>query len=237
MNKVLTKDGTYTLKSEKYNECYHSREGAYTESLYKHILPGFRAARKFGYFGGEIRILDICFGLGYNTLSAILHKPENVKLKIFSPEMDIELVRNLKNFNYPKEFENLKNIINEISENLYYKDDEIEVEVFAGDARDYIKKLNNIHIVYQDAFSPKVNRELWTREWFENITKILHKYAIITTYSVATPVRCAFYKLGMHIYTHSYDKIRKGTLASFTEFDFPKVDFEEKLKRIKCKTL
>jgi len=236
MNKILTKDGTYTLKSEKYNECYHSSEGAYTESLYKHVKPGFEAAGKFGYFGGEIRILDICFGLGYNTLTAILHKPENVKLKIFSPEMDIELVRNLKNFNYPKEFENFENIINEISKNLYYKDDEIEVEVFAGDAREYIKRLNNIHIVYQDAFSPKVNQELWTLEWFKNITKILHKYGIITTYSVATPVRCAFYKLGLNIYSHNCDIIRKGSIASYALLDFEKVNFEEKLKRVECRT-
>jgi len=199
-------------------------------------LPGFEAARNFGYFGGEIRILDICFRLGYNTLTAILHKPENVKLKIFSPEMDLELIRNLKNFDYPDKFKNLLSIINEISENLYYKDDEIEVEIFAGDARDYIKKLNNIHIVYQDAFSPKVNQEGWTLEWFENITKILHKNGIITTYSVATPVRCAFYKLGMNIYTHNSDIIRKGSIASYALLDFEKVDFEEKLKRVEYRT-
>jgi tRNA U34 5-methylaminomethyl-2-thiouridine-forming methyltransferase MnmC len=150
--------------------------------------------------------------------------------------MDLELIKSLKNFNYPKEFENLKNIINEISKNLYYKDNEIEVEVFAGDAREYIKSLSNIHIVYQDAFSPKVNQELWTLEWFKNITKILHKNGIITTYSVATPVRCAFYKLGMNIYTHNSDIIRKGSIASYALLDFEKVDFEEKLKRVKCRT-
>ena len=236
MKKVLTKDGSYTLKSEKYNECYHSSEGAYTESLYKHVKPGFEVASKFGYYGGEIRILDICFGLGYNTLTAILHKPENVKLKIFSPEMDLELIKGLKNFSYPKEFENLANIISEISKNLSYKDEKIEVEVFVGDAREYIKKLNNIHIVYQDAFSPKVNQELWTLKWFKNITNILHKNGIITTYSVATPVRCAFYKLGMNIYTHNYDIIRKGSIASYALLDFEKVNFEEKLKRVECKT-
>jgi len=237
MKKVLTKDGSITLKSEKYNECYHSSEGAYTESLFKHVLPGFEAAEKFDYFGGEIRILDICFGLGYNTLTAVLHKPANIKLKIFSPEFDSELVKSLKNFDYPKEFENLTPIIKEISENFYYKDENVEIEVFKGDAREYIKIVENIHIVYQDAFSPKVNKELWTFDYFKNITKILHNSGIITTYSVATPVRCAFYKLGMNIYTHPYNKIRKGTIASFAKLDFPEVDFEEKLKRVECRVL
>ena len=124
----------------------------------------------------------------------------------------------------------------EISENLYYKSDDIEIEVFVGDAREYIKRLSNIHIVYQDAFSPKVNQELWTFEYFTDISNILNESGIITTYSVATPVRCSFYKLGMNIYTHPYENIRKGTIASFAELPFVKVDFEEKLKRVKCKT-
>ena len=236
MEEVVTKDGSVTLKSYKYNECYHSSEGALTESLYKHVLPGYTAAEKFDYYGGEIRILDICFGLGYNTLSALLHRPENVKLKIFSPELDLELIKSLKNFKYPKKFYSLLNVIYEVSENLYYKSDNIEIEIFNGDAREYIKKLSDIHIVYQDAFSPKVNKELWTLEYFTNITNILHKNGIITTYSIATPVRCAFYKLGMNIYTHPYDNIRKGTVASYADLDFPKVDFEEKLKRVECRT-
>ncbi|GAB6074308.1 tRNA (5-methylaminomethyl-2-thiouridine)(34)-methyltransferase MnmD [Nautilia lithotrophica] len=236
MNFVETKDGTFTLKSEKYNECYHSSEGAYTESLYKHVHPGYTAAEKFGYYGGEIRILDICFGLGYNTLTAILHKPKNVKLKIFSPELDLELVRSLKNFNYPDKYKNLLNVINDISKNLYYKSNDVEIEIHPGDAREYIKKLSNIHIIYQDAFSPKVNQELWTFEYFTDISNILNENGIITTYSVATPVRCAFYKLGMKIYTHPYDNIRKGTIASYADLPFPKVDFEEKLKRVECKT-
>jgi len=233
---VLTKDGTLTLKSEKYNECYHSSEGAYTESLYKHVLPGYKAAEEFDYYGGEIRILDICFGLGYNTLCAILHKPENVKLKIFSPELDRDLVESLKDFKYPQEFENLKHIIDALSTFFSYKSDDVEIDLFIGDAREYIKKLSDIHIVYQDAFSPKVNTELWTFDYFKDIVKLLSKSGIITTYSVATPVRCAFYKLGMKMYTHPYDNIRKGTIASYEMLPFPEVDFEEKLKRVECKT-
>ncbi|WP_456480017.1 tRNA (5-methylaminomethyl-2-thiouridine)(34)-methyltransferase MnmD [Nautilia sp.] len=236
LKEVVTKDGSVTLKSDKYEECYHSSEGAYTESLYKHVKPGYFVAEKFGFYGGEIRILDICFGLGYNTLTAVLHKPEGVKLKIFSPELDTELVKKLKYFKYPENFKGLRDIINSLSENFYYKNGKVEIEIYPGDAREYIKKLNNIHIVYQDAFSPKVNRELWTYGYFKNITEILHKSGVITTYSVATPVRCAFYKLGMNIYTHPYDIIRKGTVASYEEIDLPEVDFKEKLKRVKCRT-
>ena len=228
---VKTKDNTYTLKSLKYNECYHSSEGALKETYYKHVS----VMEDLFKDKDEIRILDICFGLGYNTFVSILNRPKNKKLKIFSPELDLELIKSLKDFKYPKEFENIKNIIKKISKDLYYKDDYIEVEVANMDAREYIKNLKNIDIVYQDAFSPKVNKELWTIEYFRDIKNILNEDGVITTYSVATPVRCALYKLGFRLYTHKSDLIRKGTIATLKEIDYPKVNFEEKLKRVKCR--
>ena len=230
---VKTKDNTFTLKNIKYNECYHSSEGALKETYYKHVSIMETLSKNIKE--DEIRILDICFGLGYNTFVSILHRPHNKKLKIFSPELDLELIKLLKNFKYPKEFEKIRHIIEAVSKDLYYKDDFIEIEVANEDARKYIKNLQNIHFVYQDAFSPKVNRELWTYEYFSDLKHILNKNGVITTYSVATPVRCALYKLGFKLYTHPYDFIRKGTIASLRELDYLKVNFEEKLKRIECK--
>ena len=233
--KIKTKDNTFTLKNLEYNECYHSSEGALKETFYKHVSVALELMNDID--DEEIRILDICFGLGYNTFVTILNRPKNKKLKIFSPELDLELIKSLKNFEYPKEFEKIRHVINSISENLYYKDDFVEIEVANMNAREYIKKLENIHFVYQDAFSPKVNPELWSIEYFRDIKKILNKKGVITTYSVATPIRCALYKLGFKLYTHKYNIIRKGTIASLIEIDYPKVNFEEKLKRIECKVL
>ena len=230
---VKTNDDTFTLKSLEYNECYHSSEGALRETYYKHVSVMKDIAEDID--NEEIRILDICFGLGFNTFVSILNRPENKKLKIFSPELDLDLVKSLKNFKYPKEFEKIKHIIKQVSENLYYKDEFVEIEVAYENAKDYVKKLKNIHIIYQDAFSPKVNRELWTIEYFRDLKNILNKNGVITTYSVATPVRCALYKLGFKLFTHKYDIIRKGTIASLKDINYPKVDFEEKLKRVECK--
>jgi len=225
LKEVITNDGTLTLKNDEYNECYHSSEGAITETLYKHIYPAFEVVKK-----DEIKILDICFGLGYNTFLSILNRPKDSKLKIYSPEFDEELVKSLKNFKYPKEFEKIKHIIESVSENFYYKDEWVEVEVFIGDAREYVRSLDEVDIVYQDAFSPKVNTELWTIEYFKDIEKLSPQ--IITTYSVATPVRFGLYNLGYNLYTHPYDNIRKGTLASKENLNFPSAKFDEKLTRV-----
>ena len=230
---VITNDNTFTLKNLEYDECYHSSEGAVKESLYKHIYPSFDIVDK-----KEVNILDICFGLGYNTFLSVLNRDDK-KLNIYSPELDKKLIKSLKDFNYPKGFEKISHIIEKISSEFYYEDENIKIEIFAGDARKYIQNFeyNFFDIVYQDAFSPKKNRELWTIEWFRQIKKILKNDGVITTYSVATPIRCALYKLGFKLYTHKSDEIRKGTIATLNQINYPKVDFEEKLKRVECSYL
>ncbi|MDQ7068964.1 MAG: hypothetical protein Q9M40_13930 [Sulfurimonas sp.] len=62
---VLCEDGSYTAYSKEYDEHYHStKDGALKESLYKHVIPMFSVVHK-----SEVHILDICYGLGFNTLS------------------------------------------------------------------------------------------------------------------------------------------------------------------------
>jgi tRNA U34 5-methylaminomethyl-2-thiouridine-forming methyltransferase MnmC len=66
--------------------------------------------------------------------------------------------------------------------------------------------------VYQDAFSSDVNRELWSVEYFNDIFKVSNEDVIMTTYSVATPVRLSMYEAGFEIYEIKPLK-RKQTLA------------------------
>ena len=163
-----------------------------------------------------LNILDICFGLGYNSFATIYFmKKNNIKKKIniYSPEFDSGLLNYLQYFEYPEEFKFLKNIIKELSNKFYYEEENLKIEIFNGDAREYIKNLSNINIVYQDAFSSEVNRLLWTKEYFEDIKKILDEDAIITTYSIATPVRLSMYENGLSIYEIRNNDTNKSTIA------------------------
>lgn len=210
---TATKDGSITLFSTKYNQHYHSvKEGAINESLYKHILPAFEHQKNKKY----LKILDICFGLGYNTFLTILTNQQSSKpkkLEIISPELDEKLVNNLKNFNYPEEFKPLREIISKISESHYYEDDFIKISVIIDDARAVIQKLHDIDIVYQDAFSSDTNKELWSVEYFADIKKAMKHDGILTTYSIATPVRLSMSKNGFLIYGLKCSITRTSTLA------------------------
>ncbi len=214
MDYRITNDGSKTLFSSKYNQTFHSlQDGALSEALYKHIIPALTIFKD----QSELKILDICFGLGYNTLGTIYYIIKNnlkINLKFYSPELDEELVNSLIDFEYPKELEFLNHIIKELSINKYYKDERFEIELYIGDARQYIKTLTNIDIVYQDAFSSDENKELWTKEYFCDISKIISKNSIITTYSIATPVRMSIYENNFYIYEHQSTIKKRGTIAS-----------------------
>ena len=211
---VATKDGSNTLFSQKYNQHYHNPDdGAINEALSKHIIPAF----SFVQDKEELTILDICFGIGYNTFSTIyyiLQNNLNIKVNIYSPELDASLVKSLDSFDFPKEFDEIKHIINSIAKTCKYEDEKIKIEVFIGDAREYIKSLDkdSFDIIYQDAFSSEVNFELWTKEYFEDIFALCKDDCIISTYAIATPIRLSMYEAKFFIYEHRPIK-RKITLA------------------------
>ena len=229
---ITTNDGTKTMYSYEFDECYHStKDGALQESLNKHIVPAFNLSSK----KDKLRVLDICFGLGFNTLATIYYYRKyspNTKLHIISPEIDKNLVKSLKDFDYPKEFSSLKDIISSISNNFYYEDNNLKIEILIGDAREQIKKIKEpIDIIYQDAFSPKKNPALWSVEWFSDIKAIALKNAILTTYSVATPVRLSLKEAGFRVYNLESKKVRSATIASLKPLLLNEVDLELKLKR------
>jgi predicted methyltransferase len=64
----LTADGTPTFWHPGYREHYHSRHGALREAQQKFVAPSDLAQRLRG--GRPVALLDICFGLGYNSLLA-----------------------------------------------------------------------------------------------------------------------------------------------------------------------
>ncbi|BAF70705.1 tRNA (5-methylaminomethyl-2-thiouridine)(34)-methyltransferase MnmD [Nitratiruptor sp. SB155-2] len=225
-----TADGSFTLYSKEYDECYHNiHDGALTEALQKHILPAFSYSEK-----KHLNILDICFGLGINTLATLdyfLHQNRVESISIYSPELDENLLNQLPSFHYPKQLERYKDILKQLIQNGKVELPLVVLELFKGDARSYIKKLKDIDIVYQDAFSPKKNPELWTLEYFQELYQAMSAEGILTTYSIATPVRLGLWEAGFIIYEKSFENIKKMTIASKKELDLPKVDMALKQKR------
>jgi len=227
---TLSDDGSYTAYSKEYDEHYHStKDGALKESLQKHVIPAFELINR-----DEVNILDICYGLGFNTLATILYYRDNrpkTKLNIYSPELDASLVKSLEDFTYPEEFAGLRDIVVALSQEGFYKDEQLFIELFLGDAREYVRGFENFFdIVYQDAFSPSTNPILWTKEYFVDIAKAMRKEGVLTTYSIAFKIRLALYENDFYIYLNKGEGYRDATLASQTQLtNAVSVDMKHKI--------
>ncbi len=225
-----TADGSYTLYSKEYDECYHSvRDGALTEALQKHVRPAFSLVKK-----PHLNILDICFGLGINTLATLHyfeHQSDVRSIAIYSPELDSDLLSQLATLEYPEALKPYLGVLEKLIKHKVYKSDNIHIELFVGDAREYVRGLAGIDIVYQDAFSPKKNPTLWTVEYFADLFACTSDDAVLTTYSIATPVRLALDEAGWKVYEIKPQGIKKITIASKQTLPLEQIDMEAKRAR------
>lgn len=231
IDKVLCEDGSYTAYSSLFDEHYHStKDGALNESLYKHVIPAFSAQQH----KQSVTILDICFGLGFNTLATLYYLRKNgrdKKLRIFSPEFDSDLVASLESFPYPEEFAPFVPMIKTVCREKKYADENVFIELYIGDAREYLLDCEErFDIVYQDAFSPAVNPGLWTKEYFHDIARLIKDDGILTTYSTALTTRLALYENGFNVYLNRGEGYRNATVASKSLLTgFEQVDMQHKI--------
>jgi len=217
---VKTQDFSYTLFSDEYQESYHSiAPGAFSESFFKHVKPAIDYV--LAQNPEVISILDICFGLGYNTLTTLCYLDQKKYMgavEVFSPELDEKLVKELKYFPYPKELIFYSEVVMDISTNFRFNLDRFNITVLINDARVVVHNTQKqFDIIYQDAFSQKNNPSLWELEFFKDLFSLMKKDGILTTYSQSKKVRDNLKKAGFKIFEHKFEKnsnIRAGTIAT-----------------------
>jgi hypothetical protein len=107
--------------------------------------------------------------------------------------------------------------LNEISINI---PENLILNIFSEDARQTIQKLNNNYYdaVFLDPFSPNKSPELYTLEFFQELTKKMKYDGVIATYTSSAPVRSALILAGFFIGQGPiYGRKSGGTLASLNK--------------------
>lgn len=93
---VSTEDGTITCRDPLTGEHYHNRGGAYKEGVEGYALPA-RLNRLVERNQTTVRVLDICFGMGYNSFTLVNEILKNGepfgKIEIEAVEMDLGILQ------------------------------------------------------------------------------------------------------------------------------------------------
>ncbi len=181
MKKIKTRDGSYTFLNEKYGETYHcSTVGAIEESYIKYAQP---ANIKEGD-----KILDFCFGLGYNSIAAL--KICN-NIEIVGIELDKKILNEVLTNIVPSEYASQNILIQKAVKNSLNNNSDGKIKIIIGDAIEEIKKLpsNSFNAILFDPFSPGKHKELWSIDVFKECFRVLKPNSRLTTYSCATWIR------------------------------------------------
>jgi len=200
---ILTKDGSYSLKSVFFQENFHSLLGALEETKLKFTAPSNLQRFK----GKSLSVLDICFGLGYNSASLLdeLFKQKS-HLNLYALEIDKKpLEYSLRNESYLKLWApKVKTIFKSLYRRDYFEDQFFKCSLLWGDAREKINIIPSsikFDLIYLDGFSPQKCPQLWTIEFLSKVTENLNPQGYLITYSSSAAVRKTLRNLGLEIFS------------------------------------
>jgi tRNA U34 5-methylaminomethyl-2-thiouridine-forming methyltransferase MnmC len=229
----LTDDGSFTFFSEEFSELFHSYYGARQESFYKFSVPTQLESQAQK---PVIRILDICYGLGYNTATAIQtiwSKNPNCYIEVVALELNPEvpkaaITHQLFN-NWEWESQNILDILIKIAEVGYIETKNLKANLLLGDARITIQQVITsgfqADAIFLDPFSPPQCPQLWTIEFIQLVSKCLSPTGILATYSCAASVRTAMITSGLKIAsTSAVGRKAPGTMAIVTPSESIEID-------------
>ena len=172
----ITKDGSSTLYSKKYDQYYHNPNGSVSESKYlffetPNVVQVLRENKLVTFF-------ETGFGTGLNFLLLLDYYLSNEcksEVHFYSVEA-FPVSANLKEG---------MNVIKPLDEV------DITLHLFIGKFENFKAEKIQADFVFHDAFSPEVNEELWTVSTFEKLKSMAKSDAVLSTYCAASKARAA----------------------------------------------
>ncbi|PZV12208.1 MAG: hypothetical protein DCF22_12835 [Leptolyngbya sp.] len=222
----LTEDGSFTFFSETFNEAFHSHLGAKQEAFIKFAQATDLATKAEQ---PSIRLLDVCYGLGYNTAAAlevIWTVNPNCQVTLYALELDITVPQAaispslIDTWSAP-----VQEILTAIAQQHHCTTVTLNATLLIGDARQTIQQLCQIPFqadaIFFDPFSPRRCPQLWTVEFFTLVAQCLAPTGKLATYSRSASVRSAMLEAGLQVGTiplgvvHQPNDWSHGTVGSF----------------------
>lgn len=228
-----TADGSFTFFSTEFGEAFHSDYGARQEAQLKFVEP---TQLKKKAQQPTLRLLDVCYGLGYNTAAAI------ATIWAVNPSCYIEVV-GLESNPVPIEAAITHHLLNSwhqpipqllttLATERQVQIDRFKATLLIGDARATIRLVQEsgfqADAIFLDPFSPPSCPQLWTVEFLEQVAKCLDLGGRLATYSCAAAVRTALIAAGLKIgSTPPVGRRSPGTVASWSATDLPLLSQQE----------
>jgi tRNA U34 5-methylaminomethyl-2-thiouridine-forming methyltransferase MnmC len=195
---LQTGDGSHTLYTPQFDEMYHSRHGALTESQHIFISNGLEAIDSTG-----INVFEVGFGTGLNALLSWLYaENKDIQINYHSIELYPIPQEIISQINYPELIgskEKFQKLHHAEWDKTIQLSSHFSLHKINASIIDFQPALPSMHIVFFDAFSPEKQPEMWTTEIFDKMFKLLASNRILVTYCSKSYVRKNMQQAGFEI--------------------------------------
>lgn len=199
-----TADGSLTFFSLEFGETFHSLEGARQEAFEKFAIATDLPRKAHA---SHLRLLDICYGLGYNTAAALdviwQHNP-TCQVTVVGLELDPRVPQAALSV-MPPWPASVQKILEGLAGQQRIASPQCEARLLIGDARQTIQDLVSqgfqAEAIFLDPFSPQRCPQLWTVEFLGLVAQCLAPEGHLATYCRAAAVRSALQAAGLYIGT------------------------------------
>lgn len=197
---IKTADGSHTIRIEQWDEQYHSKHGAISESYHVFIENGFKCVNK-----NNIAILEMGFGTGLNALISLIkaHKMF-LQIKYTAVEAYPVTQEEWQGLNYADQLnalqydEHFQLMHNSPWEKAIQITDRFTLTKLRADMA-LVRMEEEFNLIYFDAFGYRVQPELWDLEVFRNMYKSLKEDGILVTYAAKGVVRRNMQAVGFKV--------------------------------------
>lgn len=200
----LTADGSQTFYSPEFGEWFHSRGGAYDEARQTYVQATNLVARAQAQ--GHIAVLDVCYGLGYNTaaaLEALWQVAPPLPLHLVALELDARVPQAaiaqgvLAQWPLP-----VQAALAALAHGTPLPPG-LTGTLCVGDARQtlqpWVQARWQADVIFLDPFSPPRCPQLWTVEFLALVAQCLKPTGLLVTYSCAAAVRSTLLQVGLRL--------------------------------------
>ena len=198
---VETTDGSHTLYVPDFDETYHSKNGAFQESLHVFIQEGLRFRSDLE----ELSILEVGFGTGLNALTTLVEvestnrKVQYTSLEAYPLEWEVVDKLNYMDFVDVKRFADYFKLMHTIDCEFFSA---ITPSFSLRKQKIKLQEVNfedEFDLIYFDAFAPKVQPDLWTKEIFASMYNALKPNGVLVTYCAKGIVKRAIKSVGFNL--------------------------------------
>ncbi|MDR2584619.1 MAG: tRNA (5-methylaminomethyl-2-thiouridine)(34)-methyltransferase MnmD [Prevotellaceae bacterium] len=201
---IVSGDGSSTLFDKRTGECFHSLFGAVQESMHIFINEGWREVSSHGK--SEIALLEIGMGTGLNVLLTCLESEKDGKSVRYDAVEPYPITQEeVSQLNYPSFFPEpqVSLLFTKIHSCNWGVPQQITPSFRLTKHRCSALEIDfppsSFDLVYFDAFSPKVQPDLWGSEMFSLISKTLKPNGILVTYCCKGEVKRILRSLGFEV--------------------------------------